>query len=88
MATKKKTKTRKVKNVKEASCRTAGHQMNAENPLLRKAGAKKLGSKTCKTRAEIKKSTSKVAEISKKAKKIRVKGESWTNAIRRAAKLV
>lgn len=86
MAVKKKTAKRKVKKVKTPSCRTAGHQMGSKSTTLRSAGAKKLGSKTCKTKAQIKKSTSKIAKISKLAKKIRKKNEAWQAAIKRASK--
>ncbi|MEQ9262683.1 MAG: hypothetical protein RLP14_05940 [Owenweeksia sp.] len=86
--TRNKRKTRRKKKVKQASCRTAGHQMNSQKKVLRKAGAKKLGGRGCKTKDDIKRSTSKLKKISRKAKQIRVKGESWTNAMRRAAKQV
>lgn len=76
------------KKVKTSSCRVAGEQMNSKNATMRKVGAKKLGSKTCKTKAQIKKSTSKVAEISKLAKKIRKPGETWQTAIKRASKQI
>jgi hypothetical protein len=36
----------------------------------------------------MKKKVSKVAQISKKAKQIRKKGEKWQTAIKRAAKMV
>lgn len=43
---------------------------------------------TARKKASPKRGTSKVAQISKKAKAIRKPGEKWLTAIKRAAKLV
>lgn len=76
---------KRKKRVKSRHCRVYGSWMNTSNPTRRSQGATKLGSKTCKTKKQIKKSTSKIVQISKMASKIRKPGEDWQSAIRRAS---
>ena len=80
--------TKNKKPVKTNTCRAYGSWMSSKDADKRKTGAGKLASKTCKTTSQIKKGTSKIAAISKMAKKIRKKDEAWQSAIKRASKLV
>lgn len=86
-ASKRKAKPKRKKKVKDSTCRTYGNWLSTEKDENRRSKAgSTLASKKCKTRAQIKKGTSKVAQISKLAKKIRKPGEEWKVAVRRASK--